>query len=81
MSLQPFVNVLKIYARWREGYLTKHPEKRLLPTLERTYVALTPKQPIITPGPAMEKALDKTKNFGLLLLFGLVAIAVLGKKK
>ena len=75
MSLQPFVNVLKIWGTWRERYLKEHPEKRLIPIVKSTYVALTPKQPIVTPGPVLKEVVSKAYNWGFILF--MVAVVAL----
>lgn len=56
------------YARWREDYLTKNPEKRLFPWLFGGIKQIPrPKEPVITLG---------EKGKGLLIL-GLVLVVIL----
>lgn len=68
-------NPILAYARWREKYLTAHPEKRLFPWL----FGLVPespqdKEPFITLGPKGEEI--KKKGIYILIAMGvLLALA------
>jgi len=71
------LTLLQRYAKLREQYLQEHPQKRLFPTIEKYARVITPREQIIRPGPALEPIIQKSRNLGIIILVGLVALAVL----
>lgn len=59
---------VKPYARWREEYLTEHPEKRLFPWIFGGIESGLPEVPIVTVTPEATEVLEKIKNKGILVL-------------
>lgn len=68
------------YARLREQYLQEHPEKRLFPTIEKYARVITPRQQIVRPGPVLIEKVEEARNWGLILLVGLVAGLLMRRK-
>jgi len=77
-------NWIKVYARWRESYLSTRPESRLFPWISRGFGVLDkpipeaieearPEDPIITLGPRGETI----KNKGILVVLAILAFLAL----
>ena len=75
---------MKVYARWRESYLSTRPESKLFPWLSRGFGVLDkpileaieearPEEPIITLGPKGEEI----KNKGIWVILAIVALLAL----
>ena len=69
--------MLELYARWREEYLSAHPEKRLFPWLFRGVPM--PEEPIITLTPKGEGIITDIKNKGILVTLTILALLALSR--
>lgn len=73
---------LKMYASWREAYLTKYPEKRLFPWVAGLIEDIPEmKESIITLTPKSVEIIEEAKNKGILAVLAVAVVLALADSK
>jgi len=73
---------LKMYASWREAYLTKYPEKRLFPWVAGLIEDIPEmNESIVTLTPRGAEIVEDVKNKGILAVLAICAVLALADSK